>query len=520
MSVSEAINRASTWLERNQSKGCWRIPVISECSISTAWSLQIIEKSKKKRRIMDYLLKTKVWETDLTAASFLLVTLLEENAKLARATAKEYLKECRKWSISKIDKALKFFLLKENFPIRGLNLIARARRQYYHFLMKTSPRLSWSSRSSLFYDYLPHFAPLMITQKKRFCINDRIEAELIESLNKDGSYAGNTVQTIKSAYVLRQLGNEYYSRKAISWLDKVFNQNGSFRPILYQDVYDTSWAALALARSREKCVDSALQWLESAKVGTGYPYYSYSYYADPDDTSLVLLLKRLTNCLNSSDSQSLDFLLKSQNPDGGWSFLPFFVLSPNPFARLKNFIPYLDKFSLIHRLTLWQRAFNSTIDMTSRVAITLSSFKKNVKIKKALAKGVKYLLNHYWNGRFHTSLRWTDTDIYETSMALIALFRNGIHNRQTQTSIRWLQSQPINTTEDATHLLWALIEGDIKEQEQRELANFIVSKQSEDGSWAPGVSFFSGSARFYSQVFSTAAPLYVLHLYAEKTNIL
>jgi hypothetical protein len=525
LSVHETVENAITWLKNNRTGGSWRIPVVSECIVSTALSLHVIEDDKKRNEIVDYLLNIKVWENNSIATSFFVTAVAEEDVKLAKDVIKKYGESVKESSSSResgmleSDK-LRRSLLSDGFPPLMTNIRNLARRTYYMFLFSLSPKQSWSKRTSLFYEYLPNFAPFLLEPKLLSHLSNRLETELVQGLNKDGSYAGNTVSTIKAAYILRQLGNEDDSKRAIRWLYKVQNDNGSFRPILYQDVYDTIWASLAL--SDDNGLDKTLKWLELTKVDEGYPYYSYSYYPDCDDTSLVLFLKNRFDCMGQDDYRSLEFLLKSQNPDDGWGFTPYFQLSHNPFSSLYKLVYSLSKQEYLHGLALWQGQCLSTVDMTSRVLITLELFKDQSGVKEIIADGVKFLFDQHSNGRFQNPIQWTDSKIFETSMALISLFRNRLQNKQTDHSVIWMLGQNIKAPEDIAHLLWALIEGDVCEDVQAKLVKKLVSMQLNDGSWMPSVQFFSGSihgrhAKFKSPVFSKAVPLFVLHRYLEKS---
>lgn len=501
---SSTIENAIRWLKQKETGGFWRIPVISSCLESTVLSLTVVEDARKRERIFDYLLENEFWKKSFVVPTFFMNALEED--EILREEVKE-----------KLTKKTEGAFLRKSFT--GKSIAAKSLlRAYYLSLFKTSPKFTWSSRTSVFYDNLPHVAPL-IYSKKATEINRRLEEELIRGMNKDGSYAGNTIQTIKSAYILKKLGNEYYTKKAIRWLDKVYNNDGSFRPILYQDVYDTLWAALALSNLNEN-IESTLTWLESVRVEVGYPYYSFSYYPDPDDTSLALLLRKNLNLIDKRDDASIEFLLKSQNRDGGWSFLPFSYLSSYSFLRvLKPLLQIVGaneraRKANPHVLTMWQRSFQSTVDMTSRVINTLVSFREKLNVKHALFKGISFLTSHYSEGSFHAPLRWLDSDAYENSLALIALHRMGI-NCEKILKVQELNA-PLERVENVSHILWSLLECGASKKHCQKYIDFIEAKQSNDGSWKAETPFFSGSAKFCSQVFSTSLSLFVLSLISRN----
>lgn len=502
--VADSIWQATKWMKRKKSGACWKVPVKSECLFSTALSLYVVEDGRRSR-IIDYLLSKEVWRKDHEATIAFITALIENGDNdLAREVIEAYPGDFNELSQNPF------------FPCHLLDILRKnvyrsvVRRNFYSLWFMLTPRRFWYDKTALLYDFLPK-AAIVLLSKRNTRVDRGIEEALVRALNNDGSYSGITWQTIRAAYILRELGNEYYAKKALRWIDNTYNGNGSFRPLIFQDVYDTAWAGLALTGSRQP-LDSVIEWLESTKVGPGYPYYSYGYNPDPDDTSLILLLKRLLDQINERDYDSLDFLLKSQNPDGGWGYLPEPALSFSfPFnVAFKYFHSFAPR-----RLPMISGVYLSTVDMTSRVLITLSYFKDYKGVKKTIRRGVKYLFSLFKiDGRVHGNFRWTDSDIYETSLALTALYRNGIHCNETVLATQWILNQRIENAEDAGHALWALVEGGFMEK-ALEIAELIVSKQSPDGSWKPSINFFLGTAPYWDSIFSTATPLFALHSYIQ-----
>lgn len=527
--LQEVINNAKKWLYKHKTGSSWTFPVISECPVSTALSLFVVD-DKTRYKAIEYLMNTKVWERNLYAAGVFVLALKELGEyrmaeEVLHLCENEIKKPKKKSKVlhhqvyhNKMEKLLEE--LKYVFPL-GINEKDLSAVPLYSFLFRLTPQKWWYDRSSYFHDFFSSVAPMLISKDDK--TNQKVVNALKKALNEDGSYGGVTAPTIMSIYVLHQFGEEYYVKKSLKWLDKAMNENGSFRPLFCQNVYDTAWVCLALAELGED-VSDALKWLDSKKVAHGYPYVSSGYFPDPDDASLVLLVKKHKNCVDARDYESLDFIIKSQNPDGGWSYCPLYK---HPFVLkiLSLIINGIGRFTTSQRrgygfLAMFHptRNYVSTIDMTARALITLSYFKNSNGVKKSINKGVKYLLKHYSNDRFQASHKWTFSDIYETSMALIALYKNGVKNEITNDAMKWVLSQRIEFAEDAAHVLWALIEGNHKGGYIDKMVKIIDEKQLSDGSWQPNVGFFLGSAKYYS-LFSIAAPLYALALYEKNTRI-
>lgn len=527
--IEEAIDNAKNWLYKYKAGSSFCFKVISECPVSTALALYVVEGNIRSKAI-EYLINIKVWEKNLFAAA-LFVSALREcgeecmSEEIRRLCEKELEKKPseKKSRVlhhqvyhSKIEKLMEE--LRYTFPI-GISEKDISVIPIYTTIFKLLHKHSWYSRTSFLHDFFPFIAPMIVSSKNNK-LNQKVVDTLIKALNEDGSYGGVTAPTILSIWVLRMFGEEYHARRSLKWLEKAMNENGSFRPLLRQDVYDTAWVSLAFANLGEN-VDEEIEWLKGTKVAHGYPYVSSGYFPDPDDTSLVLLTKKYLNKIDSSDYESLNFLLESQNSDGGWCYCPLYkhAILYKTLAILLNGIGLFTTsmgrgygfLAVLHP----PRNYVSTIDMTARALITLSNFKEDTHVKKSIDKGIRYLLRHYSNGEFHSSHKWTFSDIYETSMALIALYKNGVKNEKTNSAMKWLLNQKIEFAEDAAHVLWALIEGNHEREYMEDMVNIISSKQLPDGSWKPNVGFFLGSAKYYS-LFSIASPLYALALYKNR----
>jgi len=327
-----------------------------------------------------------------------------------------------------------------------------------------------------------------------------------------------TLPTVKGAYVLQMLGQEGQFRKALAWLENVSNDDGSLKAIRYQDVYDTALAALALSDNEN--LDKTISWLEKTKVeGQGFPYYSGGYYPDCDDTSLVLLAKKAAG-YEIGDTDEVNFLLKSQNPDRGWSYVSFYSLKyALPYRYLTSLFPKIQNAVRKEGLSLlWHPIFDSAVDMTSRVLITLANTSESVKGRKgAISKGVSYLMRRYHNGSFHGGMRWADSDTYETSLALIALSLSNAGSDVKSGVVSWLLSQRDLGSDELAHIIWACCIAGVRTQDLEQTVRMLVSSQNEDGSWSPRMSF-RGSAPYLDPLFSTAMPLLALKTVSARNK--
>ncbi|SNQ62528.1 prenyltransferase/squalene oxidase repeat-containing protein [Candidatus Methanoperedens nitratireducens] len=520
--INHSINIAKTWLLNRKSKSSWEFPVINSSYIATALSIYVLT-GEKKVSATHYLLENKVWEKCLIAAEIFGIALQETGEEFL---AKEVFINCQNEIKKKgTDKRIIFKEQLKNVKLTySFNLSENeiSLIPLYGIFFKLSPEKIWYDRTSFFYQFF-HETALLLLSKKDAKINKKIINVMKKALNSDGSYGGLTVCTIRAAYILKQLNEEELASKSIEWIEKTISEDGGLRPILWQDVYDTAWCSLALANSGEN-IDDIICWLNKTHIGDGYPYVSNSYFPDPDDTPLVLLAKIISNNLDTTDYKTVDFLIKCQKSNGGWTWSPFLegivkkkllTIVGILFNSICIFIcRYRKGYGFLSRAYSHQ-SFRPSIDITSRVLITLSYFKGRKNAAKAIKKGLNFLLNNYSNGRFRASRLYTSSHIYETSMALIALYKNDIKNEATEEALSWLLEQDLESAEDAAHILWALIEGNYDRTRSDKLIDFIISKQLPDGSWEFKVGFLANLQYYYS-LFSIAAPLYALTLYRNK----
>lgn len=513
--IDRSIQDAEQWIKQSSVEGRWRVPVISECMRSTAYSLLITE-GRRRERAIQYLIKKKIWEKSMSATSILVWALLSQGEKsLALEVSRNCAKSYNLADRSVSDANILDYLLRKTFPKSTYSLREWPIRVLMKGLMKNTSSRFWACRTCQLYDFIPTIASMFFEDKI-------VKAKLIELLvlaqNDDGSYGGTTINTIKAAYLLQALGEENRSRKAIRWLDNVYNANGSLRPIYYQDVYDTAWAVIALSDTNG--VEKSITWLDETMVeGLGYPYYSGGFYPDCDDTSLVLLARKELGY--SVEEKTVNFLMKSQNPDGGWGWISFYSLNHTlPYKFLASRVKFIrDELRKWGSVLYWRPDFDSTIDITSRVLITLAKVARdNESKKKAVSMGVNYLLSRYEAGRFHQRLRWTFSDAYETSMALIALSLYDVGSTVKNESLNWLLSLQNLGGEELAHLIWAFSTANVQHTKLAPFVERLVSIQRDDGSW-PSTTPFKASSPFYDPLFSTALPLFALKMISRNRSL-
>lgn len=479
-----AIEMSHQWLNKKKSDRYWRVPVTSEHMLSTAASLLVIPTNQKWETI-DYLIRNEVWKRNRRATIFLLQSLYELNEVSQARQILTKLPEEQRRILAKFD----------------------ATNDYYAKLLALLtiifvPKPFWYSRHKLSYDLFPPFI-FSIRNKVGKKLKDRITEILPATINSDGSHSGFTIPTIFCAAFLRETGNNKLFEKALQWISRARNPNGSYKPLIFLDIFETSWACIALADSS---VESSIDWMKKHQAHGGFPYYSCSYCPDVDDTSLVTLASVLCNAVDDVTEESVKWLLKAQNPDGGWGTYPKHGRIHATFFRILARVP---RFSPVHDLHEHRSA--SMIDMTARAMITLSYFKEEKRVESAIGKGARFLLERETKRRgFIGFQRWIDSDIYENTLALIALQRSGVAGARIERRFEWLVSQATVFPEEAAHLLWLLHEGNVPKCNVNNIVNQIVSEQRVDGSWEPSLPLISFGEHYFCPVFSTSFNLFCL----------
>jgi len=548
--VALAIDKAKKWLLEQKRGASWGCNVYSESPLSTVLALYVLD-GKEKHKAIRYLMTKRIWERNINLGALFFLALKETGeGKLAEKVLDELKKELRKKLDendeaklqSELEKLLKNVKLEQPFGLNERDII---RFPIYTILFKILPEKIWYSRTSFFYNVFPDIA-LFIASKNNIELNKKIVSVIKKSLNRNNSHANFTVPTIKCVYVLRMLGEHDQAKRSLNWIKERINKNGSVGYFSSEDVYETLLASLALVILGENVAD-VIKWLDSEMVGPGYPFISGSYVPDYDDTPLALIIKKLTNNLDEKAYDSLNFLLKSQRSDGGWPTYAYYTWKLDICLKiLALFINALGFFFIKSRRMGYgplmsvrtRRIYRSFVDMTARTLIALSYFKEEKRVRKAIAKGCKYLLRQYSDGKFQDvkalssigpPLRWVDSDFYETTLACVALLKNGYKTAEVDSAIKWMISQKIDAPEDAAYVLWALIEGNYPKELADRIVDIIISKQLPDGSWKPHVGISTSereSGRYMiggekiitvlDPIHSQAVPLYALGLYIKK----
>jgi prenyltransferase beta subunit len=486
VNLDTAMERARKWLEEKRRNSNWRVPVISKHPLSAAAALLVIPDEQKWKTI-DYLLRTKVWEKDSEAALLLVKALLNLGERDAANTVAKNLKENRWRSVGARFKPI------EAFYLNSLSFLTLA----------LVPEHFWYSRNMLTYDVFPPFIH-SIQKSAGTKLKERIMAILPKTMNSDGSHSGFTVPTIWCASFLQDVGETRLFRKALNWIQEVRNPDGSYKPLLFLDIFDTAWACAALAHDKP---EDSVEWIQKHHVNGGFPYYSFSYCTDVDDTSCVTFASVLCGNVNDVTRQSVEWLLHAQNPDGGWGTYPKYRKSYAAFfSILSQFPSFVSGMSRLHT-----HRSASMVDMTARAMIALSYFRERKDVRKAVRKGAAFLLQHQKSMRFRGFQRWIGSDVYETSLALVALLKNGVQDTRTDDAVRWLLEQRLEVPEEAAHILWVLSETNVAKERQEEIIGWLMTHQNEDGSWNPLMPLISYGSPYFCPVFTTAFTLFCLN---------
>jgi Prenyltransferase and squalene oxidase repeat len=480
--------------------------VISECTRATALYLLIAEGSEQEAAI-DYLMRNRVWDRSISDTAALAHCLLRRGeGSLAREISRKALQARRRKGATPPGNdqgaSLPSVLNKGLSWLRpaGVDLVSKALVK--GLLRLTGPRY-WADRSSQVYSFVPLVLAPMTADKGE---SDRLKEVLRLTQNRDGSCGGISTSTIICAYMLRELGDDSGFHKAADWVRRVRNPDGSLRPILFQDVYDTAWASIYHGSNSQ--AGRSISWLGSTGTDRrGYPYLSEGYYPDCDDSALVLLARQASGGSHPRDDLTR-FLLSSQNPDGGWGYVSLWTLRRAlPYRALARHSSLVRKgCNRLGGRSFWSASFDSTVDMTSRVMISLAAEPDSQAKRRAIAAGAWFLRRSYKSGRYRGSFRWTDSDSFESSLAIVALSLNGLSDANAGATMNELLSLPLAGADAAAHVLWAAVAAGVPTERRSRLVSHLLSTQSEDGSWPPTLRFKADSY-FLDPFFSTIIPL-------------
>ncbi len=507
--VEGAIEKAIGWFDSHKTSVGWHIPVVSEDPISTAFSLNLVADGRRGH-IIDYLASRKVWRVSGYAARLAVIGLVRSGDLRG---AREFIASCeedsRRAPFSGSSRLVGELKHSGRESLRRDAVI----RLFYESLLHLVPASGWYSRESLIYDYLPDIASEMAGSSK----SSKLHTVLLASLNEDGSHGGITFDTMRAAYFLKCMGDTESFEKTMGWINGVYNTNGSFAALVGLDVYDTAVVGIALREAGVSVNPSVLDWLESTRIGDGYPWFSKSYHPDNEDTALVLLLKKFTS-YEEGQKDNLRFLLRGQNPDGGWGYIPLPILSyalPSKLAFELLNEPYWSSQRARNVLGMLgvRRNHVSTVDLTGRILVTLSEFREDPEVKRAIAAGVDFLRRWFSVGRFSIPFRWYDTDFVESGLTCVALGLLGALPKETSLALDRLQKTPPAAPDEAAHLLWAMAEGGLNSQSMQKVVDFIVGGQKQDGSWDPSIRFYIVPGRYMDPPFSAAVCLLALAKY-------
>ena len=514
--VDEALVRGEGWVRSKQSGDCWRVPVVSESSRATALFL-LIATGRQQEAAIDYLIGTRVWEQSVSDSAALVRCLLaRREVNLAREVSTKALRSRVKrggGDLALDDRDAVEWVLRKGLSWlnpRGSDLLQKL---FIKSLLKSTVPYYWADRCSQVYSFVPLFLA-SLTEDKGY--GSKVRDVLRLTQNSDGSFGGIAVATIIGSYMLEALGDDQGARRAANWMQQLQNQDGSVRPILYQDVYDTAWGSTYFGEA--SAVDKSISWLDKTKIAQlGYPYLSYGFCPDSDDTALVLLAKQSARI--PIEDKTVEFLVDGQNPDGGWGFVsPWTFRSSLPYLSLAKHSSIVRR--AVKRLggrAFWSSSFESTVDMTSRVMISLAGEKESEERRRAKTLGIRYLRGQNESRLFHAPIRWTDSDAFETSLAVIAMSLNNSCDGRTSQAIDGLLRMHLSGADAAAHVLWASNSARVPTEKWLHLVKYLLASQNEDGSWSPTLKFKADSY-YLDPFFSTILPMIALKKAVSKAD--
>ncbi len=223
-----------------------------------------------------------------------------------------------------------------------------------------------------------------------------------------------------------------------------------FQPC-FSPTWDTAMVLAALQRSgmpkNHPAITQAVEWMVDQEIqikgdwqiknpygpAGGWAFeYDNDYYADTDDTAMVLMAIKdpripLDNRRLSAIQRGIDWLLSMQSSDGGWGA---FDVDNN--KELLNMIPFADHNALLDP---------STADVTARILEMFGEFGFNEKYSPA-ARAIRYLRKEQepdgsWYGR------WGVNYIYGTWQVITGLAAIGVSSKDAciQKGVKWLLDQ-------------------------------------------------------------------------------
>ena len=317
-------------------------------------------------------------------------------------------------------------------------------------------------------------------------------------------------------------------------------------------VWDTAQAVFALGEAGVDKTDSrmvkAADWLLSKEVrhkgdwannvpnveaGGWYFEFNNEFYPDVDDSAQVLMALKCVEhprekVQHVAATRAIDWIFAMQCKNGGWA-----SFDKDNTKKIFEYIPFADHNAMIDP---------PTVDITGRILEMLASYGYTRRDKRVEA-GIQFILKEQesdgsWFGR------WGVNYLYGTFLVLRGLEAMGVWNHEPaiQQAAEWIRMMqnadggwgescgsyddalqkaigPSTPSQTAWAVLGLLAAGDTRSDSVAKGIRWLVSKQSEVGSWDESAAGRNGEAIYTGTGFPRVFYL-AYHLYREYFPLL
>lgn len=269
----------------------------------------------------------------------------------------------------------------------------------------------------IFYTSALAFALLMSRPKSE--LRHSCEILISRNISDNGSFQGLTRSTVYGGLASSLLDQKIaYLASCKFLLEEMYRPTKGFQTCKLP-VWDTAWAVIALAHSREEIPSQVVKWIRSVHHDSGgYPFTSESRNVPPDlDTSSVVLLAFTTIGLEDEITERLiSFLLKNQKPQGSWATWYYAKENAQTMRSLRELVAPNDEYS------------DSDIEVTAHAIMALSKVSSDT--SGPTRKACSFLVQ---NQKVDGS--WASSSIeypeYVTSQCIIALVMAGLSSHSS-----------------------------------------------------------------------------------------